>query len=135
MTLIINTTVSIISLALFDKEAETFIFDKRINLDGNLSEQMLTTIDKELMKEGLSKKDITEVWINVGPGSYTGLRIGVTTANFLAFSLNTPIYGYQNEDEEKIEEILKTEKKANQKFIAPVLPVYKYPPHITQQKH
>lgn len=41
---------------------------------------------------GISSKDIAGICIFVGPGSFTGLRIGVSFANALAFGLGIPIY-------------------------------------------
>jgi len=36
-------------------------------------------------------KDIKEIKINSGPGSFTGLRVGVTVANMLGFLLDIPV--------------------------------------------
>ena len=48
----------------------------------------------------ISKKagDITGIVVFRGPGSFTGLRIGVTVANSLAYSRNVPIVGELGED-------------------------------------
>jgi tRNA threonylcarbamoyladenosine biosynthesis protein TsaB len=43
--------------------------------------------------EGFSPKDITEIFVNQGPGSFTGTRIGVTIANALGFSLGLSVNG------------------------------------------
>ena len=39
------------------------------------------------------KNDIDGIVVAKGPGSYTGVRIGVTTAKTLAYALNTKLYG------------------------------------------
>ncbi len=48
-------------------------------------------IEKLLMLQGLPLQQIEGVIVFKGPGSFTGLRIGLTVANALAFSLNIPI--------------------------------------------
>lgn len=52
---------------------------------------VLPMVDKILKKHGLQPKDITHIEVNEGPGSFTGLRVGVAIANTLSFALNIPI--------------------------------------------
>ena len=59
----------------------------------SLLRRMLPNIDELLSDAGLSKGDIEGVVISLGPGSFTGLRIGVTTAKSLAYVLGKPIVG------------------------------------------
>lgn len=57
------------------------------------SSKILPLIIKILKKHELSIKDIDSVRVNPGPGSFTGIRVGVSIANALAKSLNIPING------------------------------------------
>lgn len=50
----------------------------------NHLKEIITLADECLVKAGLAKKDITHVAASVGPGSFTGIRIGVTTARTLS---------------------------------------------------
>ena len=51
------------------------------------SEMMVTEIDNILKRNNVDKKELDTVIVGVGPGSYTGVRIGVTIAKTIAYSL------------------------------------------------
>lgn len=55
------------------------------------SQTVLPMIDKIAKDHKLSMKDITMIEVNRGPGSFTGLRVGIAIANALAFSLKIPV--------------------------------------------
>ena len=57
------------------------------------SQQLLGLIEGILKKENSSLKQITAIEINLGPGSFTGLRVGVSVANALGWVLKIPING------------------------------------------
>lgn len=52
---------------------------------------VLPMIDKILKRHNLGPKNLTVIQINLGPGSFTGLRVGVSIANALSFLLKIPI--------------------------------------------
>lgn len=54
-------------------------------------EQLTLLIDQVLKNAGLTPKDLHAVAVTSGPGSYTGLRIGVSTAKGLCFALQIPL--------------------------------------------
>ena len=56
------------------------------------SELMAVEVDAILKRNNISAKDIGEVVVTIGPGSYTGIRIALTIAKTLAFALNLKIY-------------------------------------------
>jgi tRNA threonylcarbamoyladenosine biosynthesis protein TsaB len=60
------------------------------------SQTVLLLIDRILKENGLEPKDLTEIKVNAGPGSFTGLRVGITIANTLAKTLGIPINGRAN---------------------------------------
>ena len=55
------------------------------------SEAALPVIEKLLQKNNLNISQIDEIKINKGPGSFTGLRVGVSIANALSFLLKIPV--------------------------------------------
>jgi len=77
-----------------------------------------------------SLNDIQGIVIFRGPGSFTGLRIGVSVANALAYGLHIPIVGQQTESWEEvgIKRLLQGESDAI------VIPDYGSDPHITAPK-
>lgn len=54
-------------------------------------EQLTILVRKTLDLEGISSRDLTAVSVSAGPGSYTGLRIGVSTAKGLCYALKIPL--------------------------------------------
>lgn len=62
------------------------------------SQVLLPMIDKILKQEKLEFKDLKGVEVEVGPGSFTGIRVGVSVANALGFSLGIPVNGKKIED-------------------------------------
>ncbi len=67
------------------KEIQT----KRIT--SNKMQIILPMIDKILKKHSLKPEDLSEIQVNVGPGSFTGLRVGLAIANALSFVLKVPV--------------------------------------------
>jgi tRNA threonylcarbamoyl adenosine modification protein YeaZ len=71
------------------------------------SQRLLSFIDKVLKKRGTSFNQITEIEVNTGPGSFTGLRIGVSVAQTLGWALGIPVNGKDLRKGESIDIIYK----------------------------
>ena len=92
MILFINTASSeIITLALLNKKGE-ILAKKNIPAKYKQSEKLLVGIDK-LIGGQKNLKKLTGIIAVKGPGSFTALRIGLTTANTMAFGLKIPVVG------------------------------------------
>nr|MBA3705815.1 tRNA (adenosine(37)-N6)-threonylcarbamoyltransferase complex dimerization subunit type 1 TsaB [Bacteroidota bacterium] len=78
------TTVCSVSLA---KDGELLAY-KEQNGDYSHSENLTLFIEDVLKQAELKLSDIDAVAVSKGPGSYTGLRIGVSTAKGLCYSLD-----------------------------------------------
>lgn len=52
---------------------------------------VLPLIDRLLRKHQLKLSNVNAVKVNTGPGSFTGLRVGVAIANALSFALKIPV--------------------------------------------
>lgn len=57
------------------------------------SEELLEILSGLLKENNLQQKDLDLIAVSVGPGSFTGIRVGVATAQALAFALNRPCFG------------------------------------------
>lgn len=57
------------------------------------SQKLLPFIEEKLKEKGKDFRDISEIEVNTGPGSFTGLRVGVSVAQAIAWDLNIPING------------------------------------------
>lgn len=62
-----------------------------------LSATLLSVVRSQLVEQNATFKDLTGVIVFKGPGSFTGLRIGITVANAMAYSLNIPIVGTEGD--------------------------------------
>ncbi|EQM55048.1 endopeptidase [Lactiplantibacillus plantarum EGD-AQ4] len=63
------------------------------NVGRNHSSTLLPIIEQAMAQAKVKPEELERVVVAAGPGSYTGLRIGVTTAKTLAFTLNKALVG------------------------------------------
>ncbi len=56
-------------------------------------EQLAPLIARVLEEAGIVRQDLTAIAVGVGPGPFTGLRVGLVTARTLGFVLEIPVYG------------------------------------------
>lgn len=85
MKLLIDTADSQKIIIGLDKKR--FTFDTK----EHKSQQLLSLIDKVIKENKTSLKRVGQIEVNVGPGSFTGLRVGVSVANALGWTLKVPI--------------------------------------------
>lgn len=57
------------------------------------SQILLKTVDNLLKENNLTLEDLNAIEVNIGPGSFTGIRVGMSIANALGFALNIPVNG------------------------------------------
>lgn len=60
------------------------------------SELMIPEIENIFKKNQVNPKDVGEILVTVGPGSYTGVRIALTIAKVYGYALNIPVYAFSS---------------------------------------
>ncbi len=86
----IETATTNCSVSL-SKEGEIFALKEDYNNGFSHAERLHVFIDEILKENNIDKSEIQAVAVSKGPGSYTGLRIGVSAAKGLCFALNIPL--------------------------------------------
>lgn len=118
-------------------EAELYVYedDKKLaeikwQAHLKLAETLNSKIEEILNMLSISYNDLDGIAVFKGPGSFTGLRIGISVANALAYAQNIPIItdGGNNWLEKSIQ-VLQSGK--NDRI---AMPEYGAPPHITQPR-
>lgn len=89
LSLVIDTATPNMYVAVGNEKLIDEIYLKNIK---NHSEHLMLEIIKLLEKNNIDKHDLTQIVVGVGPGSYTGVRIGVVVAKMLSYSLNIDLY-------------------------------------------
>jgi len=119
MTLYINTTQNnLVELAIKDKNK--LVAFKKFSSHRKQAEKLLPAIEKLLKAKKLKLSDLDGVAVENRGGSFTSLRIGVVTANALAYALGVPVKGGK--------------RLAGSKNFSIIEPIYDREPEITVRK-
>ena len=86
----IETSTKACSVALH-KNGELIVYREDVTANFSHSEKLLKFISELFSDAKLSLSDLDAIAVSMGPGSYTGLRIGVSTAKGLCYGLDIPL--------------------------------------------
>jgi tRNA threonylcarbamoyladenosine biosynthesis protein TsaB len=87
----IDTASDQAGVALFERDE--LVAELTWRTQRNHSRQLLPALDWLLQQSGRDKRELNAVYICIGPGSYAGLRVGLSTAKSLAYGFDAPIVG------------------------------------------
>lgn len=91
LILSLETSTPVCSVALH--ENGSLLGVKEVEIPGAHSERLIGLIDELLEESQIKGEELAAIAVSEGPGSYTGLRIGVSTAKGLAFAWSIPLIG------------------------------------------
>lgn len=77
---------------------DSHYIERQWQAERNLAKDLLKWLENQLEAEGKTFSDIEGIGAFLGPGSFTGLRIGLTVVNTLADGLKVPIVGTRGDD-------------------------------------
>lgn len=95
MELLIDTTNNQSVLVSLKLENGKVIIRQSKQIRG--SQALLGLIDRVLVLGKIKKETLKKIKVKNGPGSFTGLRVGISVANALGFALGIPINGKKQE--------------------------------------
>lgn len=91
MLLAFDTATPSVTVALHD--GTDVVAELTSDLTMRHGEQLAPLIDRVMTDVGIVRQDLTAIAVGVGPGPFTGLRVGLVTARTLGFVLEIPVYG------------------------------------------
>lgn len=93
LVLAIDTSGPRLQLALADDAVSDVLIE---DIAKGHAEILFDRIGALLERSGVAYQDLTRIAVTTGPGSFTGLRIGISAARGLGLSLNLPVIGVPN---------------------------------------
>lgn len=97
LVLAIDTSTKVGTVALYS-DKDGIIAEINLNCGNTHSENAMPAIDSLFKMAGVLPSEVDKIAVSTGPGSFTGIRIGVSLAKGLAYSLKKPIIGVNELD-------------------------------------
>ena len=115
MIILFDTSTPICKISLTDGNNRT---DKQWSSDRTLAKNLLSYLKDIIDEDNKTWNDIDAIGVFEGPGSFTGLRIGLTVANTIADAQNIPIVGGRGDNWQDVV-VDKINKNINEKIVLP----------------
>jgi tRNA threonylcarbamoyladenosine biosynthesis protein TsaB len=109
----IDTSTAVVSIGII--EDESVIAESSLNVMASHSAKLMSVIDDVLKRSALTIQELDAFAVTIGPGSFTGLRIGLSTVKGFCYALKKPIIGVITLD------VLAYSLKYSDKLICPIL--------------
>ena len=110
--LFIDTSTLYLNIAIIDNNK--IVFNHKEQVEKDMSSKIIPIIDKGFKECSLNIKDINKIFVVNGPGSFTGVRIGVTVAKTIAWALKIDLIPLSS-----LEFIAST--ASNKKYLVPMI--------------
>lgn len=95
MILLLDTSTPVCKLSIIDGQSR---YDDEWQADRTLADNLLAYLRDQMAKQGKTVQDVAAIGVYKGPGSFTGLRIGLTVMNTVADSQSIAIVGAIGDD-------------------------------------
>lgn len=89
----LDTASSWCAAAIYDLRTDSVLAEVSENIGKGHAEVLMDYIERAMTQSGIAMADLDRVAVNVGPGSFTGVRIGVSAARGFALALDRPAVG------------------------------------------
>lgn len=89
--LLIDTSSEYLYVYIYDDTLKKTLASKTMVTHNNHSENLIPALTEVLNECNMELKDVDEVVCGIGPGSYTGLRVGCVVAKMASYTLNKPL--------------------------------------------
>jgi tRNA threonylcarbamoyladenosine biosynthesis protein TsaB len=93
MILALETSSTLCAVCLYDEAARHIVSEVSNDIGRGHAERLMDDISDVLKLAGLAYKDLTMFACGVGPGSFTGIRVGVAAARGFGLALKVPVHG------------------------------------------
>jgi tRNA threonylcarbamoyladenosine biosynthesis protein TsaB len=93
MILALETSSSLCAVCLYDEAARHIVAEVSKDIGRGHAERLMDDISEALKAAGLRYSDVTALACGVGPGSFTGIRVGVAAARGFGLALKVPVHG------------------------------------------
>lgn len=87
--LFINSATANLVVAILIDGKITYLYDN--NDDKDTSSKIMPVIDEAFMVSKIAPNEIDKIFVVNGPGSFTGIRVGLTVAKVMGYSFNIPV--------------------------------------------
>ncbi len=93
IVLAIDTALDACSAAVLDTETSALLASESLPMQRGHAEALMPLIDRVMSATGLAYTALDRVAVTVGPGSFTGLRVGLSAARGIALAADRPVVG------------------------------------------
>jgi tRNA threonylcarbamoyladenosine biosynthesis protein TsaB len=92
MILAIDTSTDMASIAIY-RPAQGVLVEQSWLSGREQTTQLLPNVQREMSLVGITVRDLTGIAVATGPGSFSGVRIGISVAKTMAYALQIPLWG------------------------------------------
>ena len=93
LILALDTSMSACSACLYDSAADTVLAAEQALMERGHAEALPVMVEKLMKEAGKAFADLARIVVTIGPGSFTGIRVGISFANGLGQALDLPVFG------------------------------------------